>query len=392
MAPFWLLVGLPGSGKSTWAAQFVTANPGFRIVSTDAIRAELFGNEAIQGTWLAVWSVVQQRWRQGLVDMAGGQLEGLIYDATNTRRRQRRTVITVARSLGFSPIIIYWFDAPLNLCLWRNRRRSRRVPEEVIIRMARQLTGAPPAIGDGADRMLRVRIDKAGAVMDYLDAADHSTATAKPTALASPLISSPPQFSEPLRLGVMASGNGSNLAAIAEAIAAGTLHARIKVLIYNNPAAYVAQRAKQLNIPAILLDHRQYPSRETLDHAILDALHQHRVDWVIMAGWMRRVTSVLVNAFPQRMLNIHPSLLPSFPGVRAVDQALAAGVKIAGCTVHFVELEVDSGPIVMQAAVPVLPGDSVSSLQARIQAQEHQIYPVAIALAAAQTQKSVDAS
>ncbi|WP_346289743.1 phosphoribosylglycinamide formyltransferase [Sphaerothrix gracilis] len=187
-----------------------------------------------------------------------------------------------------------------------------------------------------------------------------------------------------LRLGVMASGNGSNLEAIAEAIASGQLNAKIQVLIYNNPAAKVAQRAERWGIPAVLLDHRAFPSRELLDAAIIQTLLECEADWVIMAGWMRRVTQVLIEAFPQRILNIHPSLLPSFPGMRAVEQAIAAGVKISGCTVHLVELAVDSGPIVMQAAVPVLPADTAATLQARIQQQEHRIYPPAIALAAQQ--------
>lgn len=204
-------------------------------------------------------------------------------------------------------------------------------------------------------------------------------------ALISPAIpTSLPRFQAPLRLGVMASGSGSNLEAIATAIQQGRLHAEISVLIYNNPDAYVAQRADRLQLPAVLLNHRHFDTREILDSAIVDTLKQHQVDWVIMAGWMRRVTAVLIDAFPQRILNIHPSLLPSFPGIRAVDQALAAGVTVAGCTVHWVELEVDSGPIVIQAAVPVLPDDSVASLQARIQVQEHRIYPAAIALAAQQ--------
>lgn len=186
----------------------------------------------------------------------------------------------------------------------------------------------------------------------------------------------------PLRLGVMASGSGSNFEAIANAIAQGTLNARIEIVIYNNPEAKVVARANRLGVPVQLLDHRTFESREALDEAIVAALSAAGVDWVIMAGWMRRVTERLISAFPQRILNIHPSLLPSFPGVRAVDQALAAGVKIAGCSVHYVELVVDSGPIVMQAAVPVLPGDSVETLQARIQVQEHRIFPAAIALAA----------
>ena len=188
----------------------------------------------------------------------------------------------------------------------------------------------------------------------------------------------------PLRLGIMASGSGSNFEAIAAAIARGDLNATIKVVIYNNPGAKVVARAQRLGIPAQLLDHRTFESRESLDQAIVEALQTAGVDWVIMAGWMRRVTQQLISAFPRRILNIHPSLLPSFPGIRAVEQALSAGVKIAGCSVHYVELVVDSGPIIMQAAVPVLPDDSVETLQARIQVQEHCIFPQAIALAARQ--------
>ncbi|MEE3719219.1 phosphoribosylglycinamide formyltransferase [Tumidithrix elongata RA019] len=180
-------------------------------------------------------------------------------------------------------------------------------------------------------------------------------------------------------LGVLASGSGSNLEAIAQAISEGRLNAKIEVLIYNNPDAYVRQRAERLGIPAVLLNHRHYKSREALDAAIIEVLQAHHVDLVIMAGWMRVVTQVLIDAFPDRILNIHPSLLPSFPGIHAIDQALNYGVKIAGCTVHIVSLEVDCGPILQQAAVPVLPDDTPSSLQQRIQVQEHSIYPKAIA-------------
>ena len=197
-----------------------------------------------------------------------------------------------------------------------------------------------------------------------------------------------PQLAEPLRLAVLASGNGSNLAAIAAAIESGDLNATIQVVIYNNPAAKVAERAAQRQLPAVLLDHRTFASREALDEAIVKTVKDAGADWVIMAGWMRRVTAVLIQAFPQRILNIHPSLLPSFPGLRAVDQALAAGVKITGCTVHYVELEIDSGPIIAQAAVPVLADDTAASLQARIQQQEHRIYPAAIAIAAQLAVKS----
>ncbi|MEM6437243.1 MAG: phosphoribosylglycinamide formyltransferase [Cyanobacteria bacterium P01_D01_bin.115] len=208
--------------------------------------------------------------------------------------------------------------------------------------------------------------------------------------LISPDISepSPPQLAAPLRLAVLASGNGSNLAAIATAIESGDLNATIQVVIYNNPAAKVAERAAQRQLPAVLLNHRIFVSREALDEAIVQTIRAAGADWVIMAGWMRRVTAVLIQAFPQRILNIHPSLLPSFPGMRAVDQALAAGVKITGCTVHYVELEIDSGPIIAQAAVPVLADDTAASLQARIQQQEHRIYPAAIAIAAQLAAKS----
>jgi len=194
----------------------------------------------------------------------------------------------------------------------------------------------------------------------------------------------PKREGEPLRLGVMASGSGSNFEAIAAAIQSGQLNATIELVIYNNPGAKVAKRAERLDISAELLDHRTFDSREALDDAIAARFHTHSVDWVIMAGWMRRVTDRLLSAFPQRILNIHPSLLPSFPGIRSVEQALNAGVKITGCSVHVVELVVDSGPIIMQAAVPVLPGDSVETLQARIQVQEHVIFPQAIAIAANQ--------
>lgn len=201
-------------------------------------------------------------------------------------------------------------------------------------------------------------------------------------------VSNQPGLHPPLKLGIMASGSGSNFEVIAAAISAGELNATIELVIYNNPQAKVAERAARLHIPAELLDHRTFANREALDDAITDRFRAYNVTWVIMAGWMRRVTERLLSAFPHRILNIHPSLLPSFPGIRAVEQALNAGVKITGCSVHFVELIVDSGPIVMQAAVPILPGDSIETLQARIQRQEHVIFPRAIALAAQQISAS----
>lgn len=202
--------------------------------------------------------------------------------------------------------------------------------------------------------------------------------------LISPQIQNVLNQSTPLQLGIMASGNGSNFEAVAQAIKDGQLNAQIQVLIYNNPDAYAAVRASSWNIPAVLLNHRDYSSRQEFDRQIVQTLRQYNVDWVIMAGWMRLVTEVLIDAFTNKIINIHPSLLPSFKGSRAVEQALASGVKIAGCTVHLVSLEMDSGPILMQAAVPVLQGDTPETLHARIQVQEHRILPQAIALAAKQ--------
>lgn len=205
-------------------------------------------------------------------------------------------------------------------------------------------------------------------------------APADTASLISPVISPSLSLGEPLKLGILASGNGSNFEAIAVAIASGKLNAKIQVLIYNNPEAKVATRAANWNVPAVLLNHRNF-HREDLDWQIVNTLQQYQVEWIVMAGWMRIVTPVLIDAFPNRIVNIHPSLLPSFRGVRAVEQALAAGVKIAGCTVHLVAPEVDSGLILLQAAVPVLPNDTPETLHARIQEQEHRILPQAIALA-----------
>ena len=203
-------------------------------------------------------------------------------------------------------------------------------------------------------------------------------------ALVSPNISfAQLELDQPLQLGVMASGSGTNFEALAQAIAEGKLNAEIKVLIYNNPAAKVRSRAEKWQIPAVLIDHRQYKQqRENLDREIVATLKEYGVEWVVMAGWMRIVTQVLLTGFPNRVINIHPSLLPSFKGIRAIEQALDARVKITGCTVHLVSLEVDSGSILMQAAVPVLSDDTAETLHARVQVQEHRILPEAIALAA----------
>jgi phosphoribosylglycinamide formyltransferase-1 len=186
----------------------------------------------------------------------------------------------------------------------------------------------------------------------------------------------------PPKLGFMASGSGTNFAAIAESIQSNELNAKIEVLIYNNPKAKVQEQAEKYQIPSVLINHRDFASREALDEAIVTTFKEYGVEWIIMAGWMRIITPVLLNAFSERVINIHPSLLPSFRGIRAIEQALAAGVKVTGCTVHFASLEVDSGPIIAQAVVPVLPDDTAETLHARVQIQEHKIFPMAIAIAA----------
>jgi phosphoribosylglycinamide formyltransferase 1 len=180
-----------------------------------------------------------------------------------------------------------------------------------------------------------------------------------------------------LRLGIMASGSGSNFAAVAEAIAAGQLQAKIVVLIYNNPDIKALEYAEKYQVPTVFHDHRGV-ERGALDAAIVQTMQEYQVNCVVMAGWMRVVTPVLIDAFPDQIINIHPSLLPSFPGIKAIEQALVAKVKISGCTVHLVRPVVDSGPILIQAAVPVLPDDTAESLHARIQMQEHRILPAAL--------------
>ncbi|NER03308.1 MAG: phosphoribosylglycinamide formyltransferase [Okeania sp. SIO3C4] len=201
--------------------------------------------------------------------------------------------------------------------------------------------------------------------------------------LISPAI--PDHFSaqkSPLKLGILASGSGSNFEAIMEAINNQKLNAQVQVMIYNNPGAKVRERAEKWGVPTILLNHRECKNREKFDGKIVETLKKYDVEWVIMAGWMRIVTKVLIDAFPNQVINIHPSLLPSFRGVKAIEQALEAGVKITGCTVHLVDVEIDNGPILMQAAVPILPDDTPETLHKRVQIQEHKIIVGAIALAA----------
>ncbi len=194
------------------------------------------------------------------------------------------------------------------------------------------------------------------------------------------------------RLAVMASGEGSNFEALVAACRSGALAAEVALLVVNEPGCGASRRAERLGIPCRLLDHRQHPSREDLDRALCAAFRQEAVDLVVMAGWMRIVTPVLIDAFPGRLVNLHPSLLPSFRGPDGIGAALAAGVTLAGCTAHLVVAEVDAGPILVQAAVPVLPGDDRSSLHARIREQEHRILPLAVRLAAQRLAAEVTAA
>lgn len=183
-----------------------------------------------------------------------------------------------------------------------------------------------------------------------------------------------------LRLGVMASGQGSNFEALVLATRQQHLAAEVVQLVVNNPGCTARERAAQLGVPCALCDHRVLRERADLDRAVAEQFRAQSVDLVVMAGWMRIVTPVLIQAFRGRLINIHPSLLPSFRGVDAVGQALAAGVTLAGCSVHLVSEEVDAGEILMQAAVPVLASDDHTTLTARIQRQEHQLLPAAVAL------------
>jgi predicted kinase len=147
---------LPGSGKSTWAQVFLARSPDIVGVSTDQIRAEIYGDEGIQGDWRQIWGQVQNRWRAALADIQTGQCGGVLYDATNVRRRSRRQLLHQARTLGFTRCIGLWFDTPLDLCLQRNQARSRHVPPDVIYRMARQLAGAPPHCREGFAALMRL--------------------------------------------------------------------------------------------------------------------------------------------------------------------------------------------------------------------------------------------
>jgi phosphoribosylglycinamide formyltransferase-1 len=182
----------------------------------------------------------------------------------------------------------------------------------------------------------------------------------------------------PAPIVVLISGRGSNLKAILDAIANRSLHARVCAVMSNNPGAAGLDHARAAGVPTEVIDHRHYASREAFDAALMQAIDRHAPRLVVLAGFMRILTRGFIEHFAGRLLNIHPSLLPRYPGLDTHRQALAAGEREHGATVHFVTPEVDSGPRIIQARVPVLPGDTPQTLAGRVLGQEHRIYPLAI--------------
>ena len=175
-------------------------------------------------------------------------------------------------------------------------------------------------------------------------------------------------------IGVLASGSGSNLGALIKS----EVRPQIAVIICNNPDAKALQRGADSNIPTVLIDHRSFDSREEFDQALVETLQEHSVEWVILAGFMRIVGPAVLEAYCNRIVNIHPAILPAFPGLNAQEQAIKAGARISGCTVHLVDAGVDSGPILAQAAIPVHSEDNQKTLSRRILALEHVLYPAVV--------------
>ncbi len=187
-------------------------------------------------------------------------------------------------------------------------------------------------------------------------------------------------MSEKPKVAVLISGSGSNLQAIIDASERGEIPCRVGIVISNKAGAYGLVRAKNHGIPTEVVDHKQFATREAFDAKLVEIIRESGAELVCLAGFMRVLTPVFVHAFPNRILNIHPALLPSFPGTHGPGQALAYGVRFSGCTVHFLDEGVDTGPIIVQAVVPVYDDDTEETLAARILVQEHRIYPMAIRL------------
>lgn len=181
-----------------------------------------------------------------------------------------------------------------------------------------------------------------------------------------------------LCVAVLVSGSGSNLQSLIDAVQAGKLDADIRLVISNRSDAYGLERARKAGIPAVVVRHTDFPTREEYDAEMVRIIREHQAEAVVMAGFMRIVTPVLLGAFPGKVVNIHPALLPSFPGAHGQSDAADYGVRFSGCTVHFVDDKMDHGPIIIQAVVPSLPDDDADSLGARILRMEHRIYPQAV--------------
>jgi len=180
------------------------------------------------------------------------------------------------------------------------------------------------------------------------------------------------------RIAVFASGSGSNFQAIVDAVARKVLDVQIELLVCDRPHAYVVERAKQADVPVFAFRPKDYPNRQAYETEILQQLEERGVQLIVLAGYMRIVTNVLVDAYAGRMINIHPSLLPSFPGVDGIGQALAYGVKVTGVTVHYVDGGLDSGPIIAQQVVAIQAGDTLETLSERMHAVEHELFPQVI--------------
>ena len=197
--------------------------------------------------------------------------------------------------------------------------------------------------------------------------------------LISPIESQSNLVEPKIRLGILASGNGSNFEYIIKSIQKKQINAEISILIVNNPDCLAVNKAIKYNIPYVIINHRDCNSRLEHDKLVMKKLEELSVELVVMAGWMRIVGEEIINKFNNRLINIHPSLLPSFKGIDAIEQAMDKRVTITGCTVHYVQKEVDSGSIIIQAAVPLKEKDSIETLKNRIQDMEHIILPLAIA-------------
>ncbi len=184
-----------------------------------------------------------------------------------------------------------------------------------------------------------------------------------------------------IHVGVLASGRGTDFQSLVDAAVRGELGASLAVLVCNVPGAPVIDRARKHGIPAVVIDHKAYgKDREAFEREVVRVLREHRVELVVLAGFMRLVTGYFIREFPQRIINIHPSLLPAFPGAHAHEDVLAWGAKVSGCTVHFVDESVDAGPVILQKAVPVLEGDTPETLASRVREQEHTLLPLAVRL------------